>query len=390
MAIWVFLVVFSLFSPGSTVIFMVEDSQGTPIEGADVSFCARYGTTDAQGMVTFEEIPDLSNTPYGGCTLSIQKEGYTPVQDAFSVTGDMVLTYILYSDIMATFSGTVYFDSSQSPAAFTAIRIYDALTDAQLLSMVTDAQGRFSFEMPIDRSLYTIVSDYDDQTFFLSAEKDQVLIVNTRGIRSMVSVSVRDPDKRPIPGAHVTLSSGHISYKGTTDEKGTILFEDVTNGIYSITVEKEAYVLVTQTLTLTVPEEGGIQEVNITLEQAMGTLDLEIHTVSASSLPARILITQEDVEIVRLTGTEQKQVPLQPGLYAVEVSVPGYTSVKRQVLILEGQTHSVTIELEKTQRTVQVITRENSYTGILLVMGAVGGMGGLFIWWRYRRSHSSS
>jgi hypothetical protein len=256
--------------------------------------------------------------------------------------------------------------------------------------MVTDADGRFSFEMPVDRSLYTIVSAYDDQKFFLSPEKDQTLIVNTSGIRSPVSVSVRDSDRRPIPEADITLSSGPLSYRGTTDEKGIALFEDVTNGVYTITVEKETYASVTQTLTLTVPEQGGIQEVNIILEQALGVLDLEIHTESSPPVPARVLITQEGREILKMTITGNEQITLRPGLYAVEVSMTGYSPVKRQVLILEDQTHSVVIELKKTQRTVQVITKENSYIDIILVLGVVGMASGLFIWWRYGRSHSSS
>ncbi|MBU7043683.1 MAG: carboxypeptidase regulatory-like domain-containing protein [Theionarchaea archaeon] len=388
MAIWHFLLVFALLSPGNTVIFTVEDSQGNPIEGAHISFCARFAITDARGIATFTDIPDLSNTPYGGCTLSIEKEGYTPVQDAFSVPGDMELTYILYSDILATISGTVYFDTSQTPASFTAVRIYDVLTDTRLLSIITDEYGRFSFEMPVDRVLYVIVSEYDDQKFFLSTEKDQVFIVNTRGIHSALSISVRDPQGRPIQEAQVTLSSGSLQYDGSTDERGTAFLEDVINGMYIMMVEKEGYVTVEQTLALTAPERGGTQWVDIVMELSTGLLELEIRT--ESPVPARVVISQEEEEIYVAMVTEKEQITLTPGLYMVNVSATGYMPVTRQVLILENQTHVMVTDLEKTQRRVQATSEEFSYTGILLIVCGVGFIGGIIMWWRRRSGYSSS
>ena len=390
MAIWHFLLVFALLSPGNTVIFTVEDAQGNPIEGARISFCARFAITDARGIATFSDIPDLSNTPYGGCTLSIEKEGYTPVQDAFSVPGDMELTYILYSDILATISGTVYFDTSQTPAPFTAIRIYDVLTDTRLLSIITDEYGRFSFEMPVDRALYGIVSEYDDQKFFLSTEKEQVLIVNTRGIRSDISISVRDPQGRPLQEARITLSSGSLQYNGSTDERGTAFLEDVINGMYMMSVEKEGYGTVEQTLTLTASERGGTHWVDIVMELSTGLLELEIHV--ESPVPVRVVISQEEEEIYGAMVTKKEQITLIPGLYVVNISAPGYLSVTRQVLILENQTHSMAVDLEKTQRRVQATSEKFPYTGILLICGIVilVGIGIVVIWRRYSSGYSSS
>jgi hypothetical protein len=388
MAIWLSIImVLFLLSPGSTVVFTVQDSQGNPIEGADVSFCARRGITDREGMVMFKDIPDLSNTPYGGCTLSIQKEGYASVTDAFSVAGDMVLTYILYSDVMAVISGTVYFDNSSTPAPFTAIRIYDGSTHLQLFSLISGADGAFSFEISEDRSIYAVVSDYDDQKFYLFPGKEQVLVVNTRGIFSMVSVSVRDPDGRPLPGAQVTLTSEPLLYRDETDEKGTASLTGVTNGVYTLTVVKAAYVTVIQSLTITAPERGGTQVVDVILERTTGMLELEIRT--ESPLSARVLITWEDREILRNTVAERGLFTLEPGLYTVEVSATGYTPVRRQVLIVEGQTQSVVIELEKTQRTVTVTSEKFAHTGLLLLFCGAGIIGGLLIWWKRRSTHSS-
>ena len=377
-----------LLSPGSTVMFIVQDSQGDPIEGADISFCARRGITDREGMATFKDIPDLSNTPYGGCTLSIQKEGYISVTDAFSVSGDMVLTYILYSAVMASISGTICFDSSQNPAPFTSIRIFDGSTHVQLFSLISDAEGGFSFEISEDRSIYAVISDYDDQKFFLTPGKDQVLVVNTRGISSTVLISVRDPDGRPLTGARVTLSSGPLLYTDETDEKGTASLKGVTNGIYTMTVENEAYVTVTQSLTIAAPERGGSQTVNITLERTTGMLELEI--ISESPLSVRVLITQEGTELLKITVSEGGLFTLEPGLYGVEVSATGYEPVKRQVLILEGQTQSLVIELEETQRRVTVTSEKFSYTGIILVLCGVGVMGGFYMIWRRWFAHSPS
>ncbi|MBU7034862.1 MAG: hypothetical protein HXS49_06710, partial [Theionarchaea archaeon] len=136
---WV-IVLLIILASRSTVVITVVDSQQNPLEGADIYFCARYAVSDAQGMATFKEIPDPSGTPSGACMVEIRKEGYLTIVDAVAVTEDMSLQYILYSAILSTLSGIVYFDTSDNPAPFIALRMYDARTHEFLGPVLTDAE----------------------------------------------------------------------------------------------------------------------------------------------------------------------------------------------------------------------------------------------------------
>lgn len=365
---WVFLLVMTLLlSPGSTVVFIVLDSGKIPIEGAEISFCGRRAVTDAEGKATFKDIPDLSNTPLGGCTLEIRKEGYLPVTDAFLVTKDMELTYIMYSDEMVTISGIVCFDTSDNPQPFVQVRIFDALTGESLPSVLTDGEGRFSFEVSKDRLVYVIVSDYENQKFYLTQEKEQILVVSTKGIASDVEISVRDTLMRSLENVSVTLKSGSLTYEGKTDARGVLIVKDVPHGEYTITLEKEGYSAFTQSVGVT-PSETGVIEMNFTLERATGTVTVRVFSASGD-VSSTLIITSEGKERARIPVTGTETITLETGAYTLEVAAPGFEPGRRQVIILEGLNKKVDFELQKSERIVKVPPQESSLP-LLLVTGA--------------------
>lgn len=348
---WLFVFI-ALLASRSTVVFTVVDSDGNPIEGAEIYFCARKAVTDTNGVATFTDIPDLSDTPYSGCTLEIRKEGYTTVIDAFAVTEDMELTYILYSDRMATIAGTVYFDNSDNPAPFVAVRIFDAVTGEPVLSVLTDEEGRFSFEVSADRKVYIIVSDYENQKFYVTPAQEHILVINTTGIVSDVEISVRDDKGRPLEDVVVTLEAG-VSYEGKTDAKGVVILENVPNGDYTLTAAKERYSTVVNPVFIVSPERGGVFTVDITMEKATGILTVVVSSNTGESLYAHIVMTSEE-NVHRASVDGSKTITIEPGTYTVEVTSSGYESAKRQVIILENQEKSVQFTLKKLERTVRV------------------------------------
>ncbi len=365
---WVFLLVMTLLlSPGSTVVFIVLDSGKIPIEGAEISFCDRRAVTDAAGKATFKDIPDLSNTPLGGCTLEIRKEGYLPIVDAFLVTKDVELTYIMYSDEMVTISGIICFDTSDNPQPFVQVRIFDALTGESLPSVLTDGEGRFSFEISKDRLVYVIVSDYENQKFYLTQGKEQILVVSTKGIASDVKISVRDTLMRPLENVSVTLKSGSLTYEGETDARGVVIIKDVPHGEYTISLEKEGYSTFTQPVGVT-STGTGVNEMNFTLERATGTVTLRVFSASGD-VSSTVIITSEGKERARIPVTGTETITLETGTYTLEVTAPGFEPGRRQVIILEGLNKKVDLELQKSERIVKVPLQESSLP-LLLVTGA--------------------
>jgi hypothetical protein len=386
---WSFpLVLFLLFlSPGSTVTFHIMDSGQNPLEGVEIFFCARKEVTDAGGTATFTDIPDLSSTPYGGCTLEIKKEGYNPVTDAFAVTEDMVLTYVLYSDVAATVSGVVYFDSEDNPAPFAVIRIYDAVTGEALPTELTDVEGRFSFEISVDRPVYIVVSDYEDQKFYVTFEQEQALVVNTKGIISDVEITVHDTTGMSLEGVSIRLEAGTMVYEGKTDARGKAVIRNVSNGEYTTILEKKGYTTKVQDIFVVSPERGVPYNLDVILEKAAGTLTVVVTSQSGEPVPAQVTITREGEEINRISFTETKTILLEPGIYTVEIQAAGYEPVKRQVLILEGQTKSLAFELEKTEetkRTVKVTSRRFPVEVVLLGSAAAAVLLVVFLYIRRR------
>ncbi|MBU6996328.1 MAG: carboxypeptidase regulatory-like domain-containing protein [Theionarchaea archaeon] len=361
---WV-IVLLIILASRSTVVITVVDSQQNPLEGADIYFCARYAVSDAQGMATFKEIPDPSGTPSGACMVEIRKEGYLTIVDAVAVTEDMSLQYILYSAILSTLSGIVYFDTSDNPAPFIALRMYDARTHEFLGPVLTDAEGRFSFEVSEDRSVYCIVSDYEDQKFFLSSDTDQVLVVRTAGILADVEVTVRDDKGRAIEKAHVTLEAGETLFEGETDSKGIVTFQQVVKGDYTLVVQKEGYTPVERGVSVAPSERGGLYSEEVTMVRAEGVLHVSVNTESGVPLSALVTITGvEETRYVSIEG--EADVSLLPGTYTVQASCAGYTSETQQVELVENGVRSVTFFLEKQQRTVTVVTKSFPWEVILL------------------------
>ncbi|MBU7015639.1 MAG: hypothetical protein HXS52_03840 [Theionarchaea archaeon] len=368
---WV-IVFLLILASRSTVVFTVVDSQQNPLEGADIYFCARYAATDAQGMATFKEIPDPSNTPSGACMLEIRKDGYLPVIDAVAVTGDLSLRYVLYSAVMSTISGIVYFDTSDTPALFIALRVYDSQTHEFLGPVLTDAEGRFSFEVSVDRSVYCIVSDYEDQKFFLWSDTEQVLVVRTAGVITDVEVSVRDERGRPMEKVHVILEAGDSLVEGETDSTGTVVFHQVVKGEYLLTVEKESYITIEKEISVAPSERGGMVSEQVTLMRAEGSLQVHVNSDSGVPLVARVDITGQEGSM-SLSVEGETEVSLYPGTYSVEASSAGYSSETQEVVIVQDETRSMTFFLEKQQRTVTIVAKSFPW-GVIILGVAVAAL----------------
>jgi hypothetical protein len=369
---WV-VVLLIILASRSTVVFTVVDSQENPLEGANIYFCARYAVTDERGMATFKEIPDPENTPSGACMLEIRKEGYLPVVDAVAVTEDMSLRYVLYSAVMVTVSGIVYFDTSDNPAPFTTLHIYDSKTHKSFEPILTDAEGRFSFEVSVDRSVYCIVSDYEDQKFFLSPDSEQVLVVRTAGVVTDVEVIVRDDKGRPVEKAHVILGAGESVVEGKTDSKGVVVFPQIVKGDYTLTVEKEDYATVEREVSVAPSERGGMYSEQVTLLRAEGILHIQVNAYSGVPLSARVVVTGQDgTKYFSVEG--ETEVSLYPGTYSVEAVSSGYTSETQDVVVVKDETRFCTFFLEKQQRTVTVVTKSFPWEILLLVIGAAAGV----------------
>jgi hypothetical protein len=361
-----------LLASRSTVVFTVVDSDGNPIEGAEIRFCGYQEVTDAEGKAVFKNIPQPENTIGGACGLEIFKEGYLPVTDAFGVTEDMEKTYILYSNVMTTVSGTVYYDRSDNPAPFVSVRVYDAKTDQALFSVLTNEQGEFSFEISEDRSIYVVVSDYDDQKVYLSLEENQIVIVNTKGVYSAVEVTVRTTTGKVLEGVLITLE-GADAYKTTrkTNEKGLVLFSKVANGDYVLTAEIPGYSTVTKEISVISRERDSVFQVSVTMEVATGQLKVNVTTESGEPLLATVTITGEETVVVQV---QQETFDVIPGMYTVEVKSPGYKAVEKQVEILEGEITSLEFTLEKSERTVKVESKAFPWEIVMVMVVAAAGV----------------
>lgn len=359
-----------LLASRSTVIITVLDADGNFLEGAEVRFCSYTEITDSEGKAVFKNVPRPENTIGGACSLEIYKEGYLSVSDAFGVTEDMERTYILYSNIMITVSGTVYYNKSDNPAPFVSLRVYDAQTNKALFSELTNEEGEFSFEVSEDRSIYVVVSDYEDQKVYLSLEKDQIVIVNTKGVISNAEITARTVTGKPLEGVLVTLK-GQNTYTGETNSRGSVTFSGVLNGDYVLIAEKPGYSTITKEISIISRERDGISQVSVTMEAATGKLEVNIKTESGKPLSATISISGEESMVAQV---EQETFNVKPGEYTIEVKAPGYKTVEKKVEVSENEVTSLEFLLEKSERTVKVESKSLPWGGILLAVGIAGAL----------------
>ena len=160
-----------------TLTVRVFDSEGNPIPDARVKVAYDEVDTNAEG-ISIIEIPQQYSVPI---SLLVSKDGYESYGTVLNPPYPTNIEVILYSDEMGTITGTVYFESTDTPAGSgRLINFYDSRLNTLLGTAVTDSNSRFNFEVSVDRTCFLVLPEYPEQRFEAKPGEDIDIIIKTQ------------------------------------------------------------------------------------------------------------------------------------------------------------------------------------------------------------------
>ena len=157
------------------------------------------------------------------------------------------------------------------------------------------------------------------------------------GDNGNISVNVTDGDTA-ISGATVSLTDSESQTTSeTTDSDGAVLFEDVANGEYTLSIAKQGY----QTETDTVTVAGSDLTVNVVLT-AIDTLTIKVDD-GTNAIEGASVVIGETTKTTDSSG-ECTFTDMPYDDYSAEVSASGYTT-KTESIAFRSNHKSFTISL---------------------------------------------
>lgn len=226
----------------------VYDSDGNPVEGADVSVVDGYdgtdvadGTTDENGEVTFE-------VPNGDYEILVTgtEDAQSSANRGTQVQGEDT-TYVVDlfdpDDNMYSYSATVQVvDEEGNPVANEPVEVASPPGE-EPEEYTTDENGEFTIEF--ENSSETdvvqhevVVRDTSETIHVERGEQTETITVSTEDERETHTLTVNAGEVYPVEGVDVTIerhADGATTTK-TTDEEGQTTF-DVYPGDYTVTGE---------------------------------------------------------------------------------------------------------------------------------------------------------
>jgi hypothetical protein len=245
----------------------------------------------------------------------------------------------------AVIHGYVYYDNTQNPAPNVAVRVYEAQTELQIVSDVTDTNGYFVVDnVADDKTYYIIVENYEDQkkqgiiaVDMPTTANAMTIIIKTEG--EIIGV-VQDEEGAPLPGAKVTLRDGQGQFINSTSSNniGSFTFK-VTPGQYYVEVtlpNYEDYKGDIFTVEYKEVEDLGL----ITLNSRIGTLVVTVQSGEGEFLDASVTVKDAAGNIVDtisvVGGTASLDMTV--GTYSLEADVEGYQSQVATNIVIEAGT----------------------------------------------------
>jgi hypothetical protein len=341
-AIWNFTVKKPETGGKLAITVTVADLNQDPVAGATVTLTLDGGTvattsTDAAGKVT------LSDLDSGTYTLEVSAAGYKAHTESINLSANMNKDITLYRG--AVIHGYVYYDNTQNPAPNVAVRVYEAQTELQIVSDVTDTNGYFVVDnVADDKTYYIIVENYEDQkkqgiiaVDMPTTANAMTIIIKTEG--EIIGV-VQDEEGAPLPGAKVTLRDGQGQFINSTSSNniGSFTFK-VTPGQYYVEVtlpNYEDYKGDIFTVEYKEVEDLGL----ITLNSRIGTLVVTVQSGEGEFLDASVTVKDAAGNIVDtisvVGGTASLDMTV--GTYSLEADVEGYQSQVATNIVIEAGT----------------------------------------------------
>lgn len=349
-------------TPASISGTVLDDASGDPISGARVylyrdTAAGRVDeelTTGATGTFSFTDLtPAIWNLEVTKAGYGLQRTQVDLVSNRV-VTGFDVELALLQNTVLGNVDGR--FGSTDLPLEGVDVQVVDVVTDAEVGTAVTGADGSYrvdglldgSYEVRFTKVGFEGTSGLVDPQGGVSRRVDATLAVKRRTVEVTVTSAVGGT---AIDGASVTLTAvvddptATTAGPASTDANGVATIADVLPGSYTVDVEATGGHLAGST-TLTVPISDATAAVtaSVTIAEAelSGIVSYDDGTTSAPVDGAVVSVYADPTDVdpvLQLTthdgGTYQAYV--EPGTYTVVVAHEGAVA-QGEVTLAAGDT----------------------------------------------------
>lgn len=326
----------------------VVDNNGKALENAlvEISNGTSYfeAKTDVNGMISFSELDE------GEYSVNVTLDGYESYETTINIVADE--TTELTATLKAITVGALDFlvvDTDDKPLTNASVTVFN--NDGFEKTMMTDESGKI-FLSELEAGTYTVIANLDGYL----ANNQQIVIESNKTTTAKMTltkapiignafVKVSDVDGNTLANTTVKLFNDTHEYVLTTDENGTVVFENIDVGEYTVVASKDGYIEVKTNVTITKDETTNV-EVVMEKEITTGTLNVFIQDIDGNVIPNTTVSINDKTYETDENGMLSIE-NLEQGEYVVGISKDGYVSKSYTVTITAKETAIMYGILEK-------------------------------------------
>lgn len=322
------------------VYFNVTDSEGRPVEGANISIGNNAVVTNDNGQATIQ----LANGQY---EYIVSASGYIPVEGMFVVLNGSVS--IAVQMVLAPYTVTFHVTDEKGgvvPYANVMMDNRTTLTNLQGVASLSARNGNYPYtieKLGYDEYSGSVVVDGRDKEVYPELEFKVWTI----------TVIVKDKENQLIPNVIVKVNNGEYF----TNQHGEAEIPLV-NGEYPVTIEKTGY----DTLQGTIKVNNQNADVTFEMDFFLCNVEFNISQVNQGNPAEGATIKIEGQPgVLNVNGSGQATIKLKSGNYSYTVQKKGYDDLTGSFNV-EGQDTFIqrTLVLKHYNVVITVLDSDNS------------------------------
>lgn len=322
------------------VYFNVTDSEGRPVEGANISIGNNAVVTNDNGQATIQ----LANGQYEYITSA---SGYIPVEGMFVVLNGSVSIDVQM--VLAPYTVTFHVTDEKGAAVpYANITMDKRTTTTNLQGIATLSARNGNYPYTIEKLGY---DEYSGSVTVQGSNKD--VYPELEFTVWTITVIVKDKENELIPNAIVKVNNGDF----LTNQTGEVEIPLV-NGEYSVTIEKTGY----DTLQGTIKVNNQNADVTFKMDFFLYNVEFNISQVNQGNPAEDATIRIEgQPEVLTVNSSGRATTTLKNGNYNYTVQKKGYDDLTGSFNV-EGQDTFIqrTLVLKHYSVVITVLDSDNS------------------------------
>lgn len=320
--------------------FNVTDSEGRPVEGANISIGNNAVVTNDNGQATIQ----LANGQY---EYIISASGYIPVEGMFVVLNGSVSIDVQM--VLAPYTVTFHVTDEKGAAVpYANVTMDKRTTTTNLQGTATLSARNGNYSYTIEKLGY---DEYSGSVIVQGSDKDVFPVLEFTAWT--ITVIVKNKENELIPNAIVKVNNGEFLTNQTGEAEILLV-----NGEYPVTIEKTGY----DTLQGTIKVNNQNADVTFEMDFFLYNVEFNISQVNQGSPAEDATIRIEgQPEVLTVNSSGRATATLKNGNYNYTVQKKGYDDLTGSFNV-EGQDTFIqrTLVLKHYSVVITVLDSDNS------------------------------